>query len=798
MKFDIKTLIPHVAALVVFVATALIYFSPQLEGKVLRQGDIIANRGMAKEATDHYKKTGEVALWTNSMFGGMPTYQVSSPQKNNYVKKVGSLLRLGLGSPAGVFLMGMLCFYICMLVLGVSPWVSLVCAVSFALGTVNMINYEAGHNTKVTTIMCVAPVLAGMVAVMRGRYLAGMAVFTFFLALAVSTNHLQMIYYLGLFCSIYMIVKLVEAIRAGTLAAYGKGVGLLVVGALLALGVFSSKLLVTNEYAKDTMRGKPILETSADTPANSSNTDGLEWTYAMQYSHNILDVIGAAIPLAAGGSSAEMVDKDSNFAKVVRSRKATAAPLYFGGLPPTVGVFYLGVILLLLFFLGAVVVRGPVKWWLLIAVILSVLMSMGRYASFVNWPLFEYLPYFNKFRAPNSVMAVTALLVPVLSALGLHKVITTEDKAELVKPLLLVAGVFGGFVLAYGLLGPMMIAFEGPSDSQYAQYPGMIDALVADRSSMLRGSAFRSFGFLAAATAALYFYLRGSISTLITIGIIGLLSVLDIAGVSSRYLSKDDFVSERQYKSAFAPRSVDSQILKDNDPHYRVHDLTVNTWNSASGSYFHKMIGGYNAAKLQRIEDIRIRYLAAGDQNVFNMLNTKYFIVPGADQKPAVQRNTAAMGNAWYVASVQMVENANAEIDALAGLDPRAKAVVHKEFSDYVAGLQPSIEGNIALTAYSPNKMTYKASGSGEHLAVFSEVWYGPNKGWQAYIDGQPVEHIRANYLLRALRIPAGDHEIVFEFKPSLYYTGEMISLIASLITLLLAAFAIFKHFKKD
>ena len=795
MKIDFKKIVPHIAALLVFVAVTLMYFSPQLEGKVLRQGDIIANKGMAKETRDHYEKTGEVTLWTNSIFGGMPTYQISSPQKNNYVKKAGQLLRLGFGSPAGVFLMGMLCFYICLLVLGISPWVSLVCAASFALGTVNMINYEAGHNTKVATIMAAGPILAGMVLVMRKRYITGAAVFAFFLAVALGSNHVQMIFYLGMFCSIYMIIKLIAAIKEGDLPSYGKGVAVLVVGALLALGTFSSKLLVTNDYAKSTMRGKPILEQPQGAPTTSSGTDGLEWSYAMQYSHNILDVIAAAIPLAAGGSSAEMVSKDSNFAKVVRSRKDTPAPLYFGGLPPTAGVFYLGVVLLFLFFIGAVVVRGPMKWWLVGAVVLSFLMSMGRYASFVNWPLFEYLPYFNKFRAPNSVMAVTALLVPLLAALGLHRVVSADDKQALIKPVLMVAAVFGGFLLAYGLLGPMFISFDGPSDGQYAQYPGMVEALVDDRISMLRSSSFRSLGFLLAATAAIYFYLKGNINNLIAIAIIGVLSVVDLAGVSSRYLSKDDFISARQYKSAFAPRPVDTQILTDKDPHYRVHDLTVNTWNSAAGAYFHKMVGGYNAAKLQRIQDVIDQYLSTGAQNVFNMLNTKYFIVAGPDQKPTVQRNTAAMGNAWYVSAIQTVSNANAEIDGLAGLDPRAKAIVHQEYNSYIEGLQPSVDGGITLTEYSPNKMTYRATGSGEHMAVFSEVWYGPNKGWQAYIDGAPVDHIRVNYLLRGLRVPAGNHEIVFEFDPALYRTGELISLIASLLIFLLAGLAIWKYF---
>lgn len=796
MKFNVKSLIPHLAAFVVFLGTCMVYFLPQFEGKVLRQGDIIANRGMAQEADAYNEKTGDVALWTNSMFGGMPTYQISSPQKNNYIRKISSAFRLGMNAPAGLFFMGMICFYLAMLLLGISPWVAMVVALSFGLGTVNMINFEAGHSSKVFTVMSAAPMLIGMILVTRGRYIVGGAVFAFFLAMALGFNHLQMIYYLALFCTVYMIAKLVEAVKQNDLANYGKSVGVLVIGALLALGTFSSKFLVTNEYAKDTMRGKPILEQTSTEVKSSSETDGLEWEYAMQYSHNLLDVIAAVIPRAAGGSSAEMISKDSNFAKFVKSRKDTAAPLYFGGLPPTAGVFYLGAILFLLFLLGAVLVRGPMKWWLVGAVVFSFLMSMGKHASFVNWPMFEFLPYFSKFRAPNSVMAVTALLVPILAGLGLHKIFTAEEKSTLIKPVQLTLAIYAGFLLLFALAGPYMVSLEGPSDASYAQYPGMIDALMEDRVSLMRASAFRSLLFVVIAGGAIVVYLRGKLSKYIMLGIIGVLTVIDLSGVSSRYMSKDDFVSSRTYANAFTPRPVDTQILKDKDPHYRVHDLTLDTWNSASGSYFHKMIGGYTAAKLQRIEDVKNRYLIQGNQTVFNMLNTRYFIVPGQDKQPTSQHNPAAMGNAWFVNNIQQVATANEEIDAIGTIDPRLTAVVHQEFASYVEGLTPSSGGTISLTSYSPNKLIYQANATGDQLAVFSEIWYGPNKGWKAYIDGKEVGHIRVNYLLRGLRIPAGNHEVVFEFNPSLYRTGEMLSLISSILILLLCGFAAFRYFK--
>lgn len=797
MMDKLKPILPHLAAIVIFVITCGIYFSPQFEGKILRQGDIISYKGMAQEAIAYKQETGETALWTNSMFGGMPTYQISSPQKNNLVKRISKVFRLFFARPMGIFLSGMITFYICLLLLGASPSVSIIMSLGFGLGTVNMINFEAGHVTKVSVIMSLAPMLAGLVLTMRKKYLLGGAIFTFFFALGLSNNHVQMIYYAGLFCAIYMILKLVEAIQAKSLADYGKSTLVLLVGGLLAFGTFSSKFLISKEFAKDTMRGKPILEKTGATAQSSSETDGLEWEYAMQYSHNYKDVLGAIVPRAAGGSSAEWVSKDSKFAKLIKSRKPTQAPLYFGGLPPTAGVFYLGAVLFLLFLIGVVMVRGSLKWWLVATFIFSILLSMGKYASWINWPLFKYLPFFNNFRAPNSVMAVTALFVPVLSGLGLQQVLIHSDKEDALKKLKYVLTGFGGFLLLFALIGPSVMSLDGPTDGNYTQYPGLIDALKEDRTNMLRSSAFRSLIFVLLAGGSLFAYLRGWLKNkLILIGIIGALIVADLGVVSSRYLSKDDFVSKRSYDKNFTPRNVDTQILQDKDPHYRVHDVTTNPWASSAASYHHKTVGGYNAAKLQRIQDVIDRYLISGKQSILNMLNTKYIIQPGSGGEPIAQRNPAAMGNAWYVSAIKYVNTPNEEIDALEDLDPHITAVVHDEFKSQLNNMIPSIDGTIKLTNYSPNKVTYSANGNGEHLAVFSEAWYGPDKGWKAYIDGKEVSHLRANYFLRALRIPGGSHEVVFEFNPSLYRTGEMISLISSLLIFLLCGYSLFIYFK--
>jgi len=796
MKIDIKNIYPYLLPVFLIVIVNIFYFLPQFEGKVVRQGDTIQHVGMSKEATDFRQKTGEEALWTNSMFGGMPTYQISAINKNNLLHYVERALTLGISRPAGYFIAGMLGFYVLMLLLGVSPWLSLLGAFLFGFTTNNFWLFEAGHNSKLVAIMTSAPVIAGVILTFREKYLLGAAVFGIALGINIGANHPQMTYYLALCLLILVLIELAKSIKERKLISFAKAIGVMSVVAVLALGSSASKLWTTYEYTKDTMRGGQILKPSEETTAsNADASGGLQWDYAMQWSNGVGDIVATFIPKAVGGGSGEWLDGKSTLGKAVGQRQAFQAPTYFGSLPFTSGPAYFGVVSFFLFVFGLFVVKGDVKWWLLGAVLFTILLSMGKHFEILNRLFFDYFPLFNKFRAPSSILSITAIFIPILGVLALSEVVKAVNKLQYIRPLFISGGVLGGISLVLWMAGGSFFDFTAAGDEQYAQ---IIDALLEQRADMLSGSSLRSLVFILIVTSSLYMYLKGKLNSTFLIVIISVLGLFDLVQIGKDYLDKKDFVSKTTYKNEFEPRPADVQILQDKDPNFRVYDATVNTFNAASTSYFHKTIGGYHAAKLQRYQDIIERHITKNNQAVLNMLNTKYFIVQGQDGNPFVQRNPAALGNAWFINNIKIVPNANAEIDSLIGFDPAGDVIVHEEFKDYIAGLNPSKNGAISLKSYSPNKIEYESDTKGEQLAVFSEIWYGPNKGWQSYIDGKVVDHIRVNYILRGLKVPEGKHTITFEFKPKTYFLGETISLICSLTLLILLTYVIFINFRKE
>jgi len=799
MKIDFKKLLPHIAAIVVILVMNLAYFLPQFQGKKLMMGDIVSGNATAHEAREFRKNTGEEALWTNSLFGGMPTYNISSKHRNNISQTAESVLNLGMPKPAGAFILGMLSLYLCLVLLGVGPWASLSMAIVFGLSTSNLMLYGAGHVSKVRAIMASPPIIVGVLLIIKKRYWIGALLFTLFMSISVTANHPQMTYYLGITLALYMIFALVDAIQKGEMADYGKSVALLALCSVIALGGSAAKLLPSYEYGKETMRGKPILQAEANGPKTSSQVDGLDFEYAMNWSGGSLDLISTFIPYAAGGGTVEYLPKDSKYAKVTRQNRKVQAYTYFGSLPSTAGPYYFGAIVFFLFILGAIVIKGKFKWWLISGFGLTLLMAMGKNFAALNHTLFDYLPLFNKFRTPNSVLSISGILLIILAGLGFAELVNRKNKESLVKPLLIAAGSVAGFSILFGLIGPSMISFESSYDNRLGGNQAVIDALYSDRASMLRSSAMRTAFFVLAAAGLIWLYLKGKANKYVMISLVGLLAVADQVLITKNYFG-DNWVSKRQYQQqTIVPSPANTQILADTDPHFRVQDLSTDTYNDAKPSFFHKMIGGYHPAKLQRIQDVIERHLTRSNQNpygnqaVLNMLNTKYFIVPTAENTSRAQQNPAAAGNAWFVEDVRYVDSANEEIDALTGLEPLRTAIIHDEFKSYMGGLDPSKAGSIKLTEYSPIELTYSSNSNSEQLAVFSEVWYGPDLGWQAYIDDQPVDHIRANYLLRAMKVPAGQHTIKFKFDPQSYKTGGTISLISSILLLLIAAFAGYK-----
>ncbi len=785
-NISFKSILVHVVALFIFLGISALYFSPQFSGKKINQGDTVFFLGMAQEINEHHEKTGEWSQWTNSGFGGMPAYQIKSVQTNNLTSKIRKAMSLWIPRPAGMFIFGSVCFYLMALVLGVNPWLGIFGALAFAFTTNNVVLFEAGHNTKVLTVMSSPLVIAGVLLAYKEKWISGLAVFTLGMAFSFGTNHPQMTYYLGIMLGIYVLIKLFEAIKNKTFPSFVKASGLLIVGLFIAFGTSAGKLLPTYEYSKDTMRGKPILETEG-TPKSSSEVDGLEWGYATAWSNGWADLWPSYIPMAVGGSSWEHVSVKSPLGKELKKRGVNVdkmtVPIYFGNLSITSGPIYFGAVICFLFLLSFSYLEPKLRWWGFASVILTMLLSLGHNLEFLYRIFFDYFPFFNKFRTPNSILSVTAVVIPMIGILALDQFFKTDKSAINLKSFLVPAGVLGIGALLLAFVGPSIMTFESANDAQFIQAGIKASAIEDTRISMMQGSAYRTFALIALAALGCFAYVRGFIKAPIAMIIIAVLGLGDLFLVDKNYVNNDDFITDRSFNKNFELRKVDETILKDPDLHYRVFDVsTPNPWSSSRASYHHNSIGGMHAAKLQRYDDMITRHLGASTQEAFDMLNTKYIIGKNQEGQLGVQPNPGAAGNAWFVDKIEMVNSANEEIDAIEGLNVQGIAIVHQEFADYVSAFDPDKNGSIKLTSYAPNKLVYTSNSSSDQFAVFSEVWYGPNKGWNAYIDGNPVDHIRANYILRAMKIPSGQHEIVFEFAPKSYKTGGVIALICSLL----------------
>lgn len=802
MHPSFRKALPHLAVFTFFLVLTAVIFRPQIQGKVPSPSDIVQYRGMSQEAREYFQKTGRRILWTNSMFGGMPTYQISEVRDGNLLQYVDKFFHLGFRAPIGLFFCALASFYILAIVLGLHPLLGVLGAIAFGLTTNNFILFETGHISKLESISYLPLVAAGMLLAFRMKYLAGGALFALGFGLTLYSNHVQMTYYFLLTIALFGIGMILETARTAKWRPFGKAVLALLVGGLLGLGSAASNLLLTYEYSKDTMRGDPILEVEGPSdPTNSSQTSGLAWDYAMQWSNGWIDLFSVMIPGVAGGGTQEVIDRnDSAIARDLQRKgysppanQPFRAPLYWGALPFTSGPPYFGISVLVLFLIGAIWVRGPVKWWLVSGVVLTLLLSLGKNLPFFNRFFFEHVPLYSKFRTPNSVLSITPLLIALLAVLGVAQFLRSPgERGSALRALYFSAGGLAAISLFFWLLGPSFFDFNALGDARLEQAGYSLDAVREDRQSLMRSDALRGLVYLVATMGMIWAYIRNKIKKhWLLVGLCALVLV-DFWTVGSRYNSTDGYVSKSQLDQPFPLRAVDEQILQDEDPSYRVLDLTTSTFQSAQTSFYHKSIGGYHAAKLQRYQDIIDRHLSQGNQRVINMLNTRYFITgqPGQEQ---LQRNPQALGNAWFVDSLILVPTADREINALDQIDPAREVVINEpEFGVYVKGFEPQVDGSISLMEYIPDELTYRSNSSSEQFAVFSEIWYGPDKGWQAYIDGEPVPHIRVNYILRGIRIPAGEHEIVFSFEPRLYSIGVTLSYLASGLTLALLALSVF------
>lgn len=795
-NISFRKALPYLSAIAIFVVITMMYFSPLLEGKKLKQSDITQWKGMSKEISDFRDKTGNEALWTNSMFGGMPAYQISVEYKGNVLRYADQLMQLFLPQPAGMVFLYMIGFFILLLVLKVDKWLAIAGAVAFAFSSYLFIIFEAGHNSKAHAIGYMAPVLAGIILTYRGRYLAGGVLAAIALSLELLTNHMQITYYLMLISGILVITELVGSIREKKLPGFAKATGILLIGAIFAVATNITNLWATYEYGKETIRGKTELTTE-----KSNRTSGLDKDYATGWSYGVMETFTVLIPNFNGGSSQGALTESSNVYKALKENNIDnnqaqnvirALPLYWGTQPGVAGPVYAGAIIIFLFIFALFIVDNKYKWWLLSATILSVLLAWGKnFMPFTDFFL-NYVPGYNKFRAVSMTLVMAELCIPLLAILGLQKAFSGEtDKKKLIKYLYYSIGITGGISLFFAIAGSSLFNFVSPADEQYKSYfpDWLISALRLDRAALLSSDSFRSLAFILLAGTAVWAMINQKIKKPVFYSALILLILVDMWTVNRRYLNSESFVRKSIDAVPFQPTAADQIIMKDNDPDFRVFNQAVgNPFADASTSYFHKSLGGYHGAKLRRYQELIDHHLSKGNMSVFNMLNTKYFIAP--DEKsgqPQVQINMQALGNAWFVNNAHMVNNADEEINALTDFVPTETAVYDKRFEEQVKGhiISKDSLATITLTEYKPNHLTYTYETGKEQLAVFSEIYYA--KGWNAYIDGKVSPYFRANYVLRAMIVPAGKHTIEFRFEPKVYFTGEKIAFASSMLLVLLA-----------
>ncbi|GAA5029016.1 membrane protein [Marivirga lumbricoides] len=777
-----------------------------MENKTLNQNDILQGAGANQDIVEYREATGEEALWTNGMFSGMPAYLINvhwSGELTRYIRQAASLW---LPTPASQTFTAMLAFYILLLVFRVNPYVAIAGGIAFGLNTFFLISVEAGHIWKVAAISYMPLVLAGIILTFRKKYLLGFTLTAVSMAMEISSNHYQITYYLLLIVMIFGVFKLVDAVKNKTLPGFGKTIGILFLAVLLGIGANIGKIWTAYEYGKYSIRGK------AELSSNTESSGGLDRDYAFAWSNGIWEPMTFLVPNFYGGATQEKISMNSDLAEGLRKKGAgsgqiksfvNSVPTYWGDQPFTSGPYYMGAIIVFLFILGAFFVKSYVKWWLIAASVFGIILSWGDNFSAFNYFMFDYFPGYNKFRAVSMTVAIPFLCMPLLGFIGVQKLIESEWK-ENKKQFLKALGITAGLCLL--LIGvSFVMRFRGAVDAQLGDQAWLVDLIRDQRASMFRIDTIRSFFFIIASGAILFYMKQGKIKKEIALLSLAGVLVADYIPVAKRYLNEENF--KRDVKGAFfAPTEADQQILADKT-HYRVLNLN-NPFNEARTSYYHSSIGGYHGAKMRRYQDLienhlqseigtAIEILRSGstdfsELNVLNMLNTKY--LKFGDQAGQIVRNEAALGNAWFVKKVKKVSSPDEEISVLGEINTKNEAVINSERFN-ISGTNFS-DGTIELANYTPNDLLYKSSNSNAGLAIFSEIFYP--KGWKAYIDGNEVDILQTNYVLRALEIPAGDHEIRFEFKPAAYYTGNKIMWGSSILLILLIIGSIVYSIKKQ
>lgn len=827
-----KKILPDLIAILAFAVLSFAYFFPaDIENRILFQHDIAAGAGAGQEAIQHYEQTGERSRWTNSIFGGMPTYQIApsydSTKPLQWIQKVYQLFLPNYVSLTFILMLG---FYILLRVFGISVWLAGLGSVMWAFSSYFFILISAGHIWKFITLAYIPPTIAGIVLAYRGKLLAGGVLTALFIALQVTSNHIQMSYYF-LFVILFIAgAYFEEAWRNKTLPKFFKASAILVVAALIGVAANISNLYHTYTYSKETMRGKSELVQTGDAAKQTSG--GLDRDYITQWSYGVDETLTLLIPNFKGGASVPLSQSEIAMEKANPMYSGLYSQLsqYFGDQPMTSGPVYVGAFVLFLFVLGCFIVKGPLKWALIGATFFSIILSWGKnFMPLTNF-FIDFVPMYNKFRAVSSILVIAEFTIPLLAIFALKrffdepKILKTNKKA-FVSSILLTGGVALLFVIFPSLFSSTFVPAQEAQMLQNAVNQKMIPAeelsgilanLTNMRASLVSADALRSFFIIAGGCILLWFYAIGKLRKVPAILGIIILCIVDMWSINKRYLHDDQFIPRSIQTETFNKTQADEIILQDTTLDYRVINLATNTFNENNTAYWHKSVGGYHAAKLRRYQEMIERHIspeiqatyqevaAAGGKmdsvnaskfRVLNMLNTKYFIFPaGQEGQTAPILNPYVYGNAWFVDKVQYVDNANQEIDALNEILPTETAVVDARFKsalkDATKGYKDSLS-TIRLTNYEPNRLVYETENTKDGIAVFSEIYY-PD-GWRVTIDGKPAELARANYILRTMYVPAGKHTIEMRFDPKSLHVTEGIAYgaLALIIITIIAAIVI-------
>lgn len=851
----IKGLLPHLAALLVFVVISLAYFFPVLEGKELPQGDNSHAKGAAQELVEYEKATGEKSMWTNSMFGGMPAYQIKADSSKNMFRHLNNFLRFGLPyTTAAMLFLYLAGFYLLMLSFRVNHWLAMGGAIAFAFGSYNIIIIIAGHITKAYAIALMAPVIAGILyAYNRNRWI-GALITTVALGMEIAYNHVQITYYLLLMVLIIGVVRWVMSLKESVdvmkkddepknaflgallpftiknkaiklpVTGFYKTTLVLILAAMLSVLPNITNLWTTYEYGKYSIRGKSELKTDDGSKEHS----GLDKGYALDWSYGIHETLTLLIPNVVGGASEAIgIDNpavsqlDGNIAEVVAGQSK-----YWGGRVFTSGPVYAGAVVCFLFFIGAFYYKGREKWWLIIATIFSIMLAWGKNFLPLTDFMFYHFPFYNKFRTVEMALVIASFTMPLLGFLGLK---TLYEKPELIRlymnRFLLAVGLTAGVSFVLYVMPTAFYSFLSPQESQmFASlkggemgqgYAAVEAGLINARIALLKSDALRTAIFVLLASASLWFYSMNKISARYMVAGIIILILVDLWGVDKRYLNADHFISKSKARQEFAESNADKAILNDKDKDYRVLSLYRNPFNEVNTSYHHQSIGGYHGAKLRRYQDVIDAYLqpewsvltqslqkardiddiwfSLSDMTAVNMLNTRYLIYnPDAD--PIT--NPHAFGGAWFVNSVVEAADANDALELIGDTDLRAAVVIEPAFKKYVNDIAPdTVAGSLEMVSYAPNHLTYKSISQSVGIAVFSQIYYPA--GWKAFVDGNETPIIQADYILRALVVPAGSHTIEFRFEPNSFRYGQIVSILGSLLIIGLIVAAVIVYRKK-